>query len=276
MRGVFTAGVLDAFHDRRFRHFDAFYGVSAGALNLTSFISGQRGRNLQIYTGLCENTRFISLSRFLKGGHLFDLDLFFEQISRQFSLNSKNFRQALTTKPFCIVTTCAQTGLPCYLNITEHSPQPEIMAILKASCALPLIYRDSVLVDDRDLVDGSLSDPLPVIRAIEDGYRDIVLIRTRPLQQPKKETTTGRLMAWQYRHQPVLSQLIQQQCSLYNSSVDELVQLETNATITLTQIAPPGPLNSHRSSRDRARLVADYHTGYAEGYALTRRLTQTA
>lgn len=46
MRGIYSAGILDAFMDKRHRQFDGFYGVSAGALNLVSFIAGQRGATL--------------------------------------------------------------------------------------------------------------------------------------------------------------------------------------------------------------------------------------
>ena len=43
MRGIFTAGVLDCFMDRRIR-FPYVIGVSAGASNGISYASGQRGR----------------------------------------------------------------------------------------------------------------------------------------------------------------------------------------------------------------------------------------
>ena len=45
MRGVFSAGVLDLFHEERFHPFDLALGVSAGACNLASHLAGQHGRN---------------------------------------------------------------------------------------------------------------------------------------------------------------------------------------------------------------------------------------
>ncbi len=274
MRGVFTAGVLDAFHDKRFRHFDAYYGVSAGALNLTSFISGQRGRNLEIYTGLCQNPKFISLSRFLRGGHLFDLDFFFEKINRQHSLDYRRFKQGLASRAFYTVTTCTDTGVPTYLDISEDTRQETLTTVLKASSALPMIYRNAIKVDNKYLMDGSLSDPLPVMKAIEDGYNDIIIIRTRPVNEHKKASTTGRLLAWQYRSKPVISELIQQQDSIYNNSIDDLHGFNEKEGITITQVAPQSPLSSSRNTRDRAKLVADYHLGYTEGYALTEKMAK--
>ena len=43
MRGIFTIGVLDNFMDRGIK-FPYIIGVSAGACNALSYISGQRGR----------------------------------------------------------------------------------------------------------------------------------------------------------------------------------------------------------------------------------------
>ena len=40
-RGIFTAGVLDAFLENKFDPFSLYVGTSAGALNLSSYISRQ-------------------------------------------------------------------------------------------------------------------------------------------------------------------------------------------------------------------------------------------
>ena len=47
MRGLYTIGVLDCFMDRDFKT-DYVIGVSAGACNGVSYVSGQRGRSLRI------------------------------------------------------------------------------------------------------------------------------------------------------------------------------------------------------------------------------------
>ena len=44
MRGLYTAGVLDAFLDAGIT-FDYVIGVSAGACNAVSYLTGQRKRN---------------------------------------------------------------------------------------------------------------------------------------------------------------------------------------------------------------------------------------
>ena len=268
MRGVFTAGVLDAFMDKRFRYFDGFYGISAGALNLTTFLSAQRGKNLSIYTGACLEPNFISMTRHIRGGNLFDLDWFFNRISSSFSIESRRFYQTLEKSSFTVVTTCTRTGYPVYHTVSPEMDSEELFHILKASSAQPMIYRTPVEIDDRVLMDGSLSDPLPILKAIEDGHNELVIIRTRESCYRKKPSSSNRLLAWQYRKQPALSALIRQQYMLYNDSLEQLEESRAHG-IKITEICPEVPLNSTRSTRNRNRLVADYHKGYAMGYNLS-------
>ena len=69
----FTAGVLDSFIINRFNPFHLYLGVSGGAMNLTSYISRQYKRNINIISAMSENTNFISIVRFLKGGNYMEL-----------------------------------------------------------------------------------------------------------------------------------------------------------------------------------------------------------
>ncbi|WP_062268758.1 patatin-like phospholipase family protein [Endozoicomonas arenosclerae] len=272
MRGIFSAGILDAFMDKRYRQFDGFYGVSAGALNLVSFIAGQRGRNLDIYTGACLEPHFISLKRHMKGSNLFDLDWLFDRIRRQ-HMNIDKFRSNLQGKTFTIVTSCASTGYPVYHNFDEHFELDHLFTVLKASSALPMIYRQAIAIEGRNHVDGSLSDPLPVMKAAEDGYQNIFILRSRESQFRKKASSANRLLAWQFRKQPELAELIRQQYSIYNEALENIEQLKQDG-ITITEIAPDASLSSTRSTRDRARLVSDYHKGYSTGFSLLQQLNQ--
>ncbi len=266
MRGIFSAGVLDAFLDKRHRQFDSYYGVSAGALNLLSYINNQRGRNLEIYTGACLDPRFISIKRHIKGGNLFDLDWLFDRINSLY-FDQQRFRQNLKGKSFNIVTTCSNTGYPVYHQIDEHSDLDSLFKILKASSALPMIYRQPIDIDGRHLVDGTMADPMPIMKAVEDGHQHIILVRTRESDYRKKPSSGNRLMAWQFRKQPELAQLIKQQYRIYNEALDQIKELKQQG-IRITEIAPQSKLACTRSTRNRTRLVSDYHRGYSEGYAL--------
>ena len=74
MRGVFTCGVLDSFMDRGIR-FPYTIGVSAGACNGLSYMSGQRGRAKYSNIDLLEKYNYIGLKYLLKKRNIMDFDL---------------------------------------------------------------------------------------------------------------------------------------------------------------------------------------------------------
>jgi predicted patatin/cPLA2 family phospholipase len=66
MRGAVSAGGLQALHDAGLaRCFDAVYGSSAGAINATYFLSGQRD-GVDVYARHIANERFCDLRRLVK------------------------------------------------------------------------------------------------------------------------------------------------------------------------------------------------------------------
>ena len=80
MRGVFTCGVLDSFMDRGIR-FPYTIGVSAGACNGLSYMSGQRGRAKYSNIDLLEKYNYIGLKYLLKKRNIMDFDLLFQEFS---------------------------------------------------------------------------------------------------------------------------------------------------------------------------------------------------
>ncbi|WP_157673565.1 patatin-like phospholipase family protein [Endozoicomonas ascidiicola] len=272
MRGVFTAGILDAFIDKRVPLFDGYFGVSSGALNLSAYLSGQKGLSLDLYTALCNDPDFISVRRHLKGGHLMDLDLFFQRLAKSSRFNIPAIFKKLQTSHFCVVTTDVETGKPVYHGINQNHTADEFLNILKASSALPVLYNSSVMINDLEMTDGSLSDPIPYRKAIADGFDQIVILRTRPLNFRKSNSLKSRFYAWKSREKPSIGQLIKDQDQIYNLSADFIEQLTIEDNVEILQIAPTSPLQTSRKTTVRNHLVADYHQGYSMGFALSEQL----
>ena len=65
-RGLFTAGVLDGLLDIG-TDIKYIIGVSAGATNAYSYVSKQRGRNLEIMERFLHNKRYIGYRNLLNG-----------------------------------------------------------------------------------------------------------------------------------------------------------------------------------------------------------------
>ena len=108
LRGVFSTGLLDGFLEAQFNPFDLFIGVSSGASNLAAYLAGMIGRNRNIYMDYSLRKEFISFPKFLRGGHLLDLDWLWDITIREIRLDLATIYAR--KKPFIVVLTDVQTG----------------------------------------------------------------------------------------------------------------------------------------------------------------------
>ena len=79
MRGVYTAGVLDAFLDAGIE-FSSVYGVSAGSCHACSYLSKQRGRAFRVNVDYLDDPNYCGAKTFLKTGNVFGPEMLYEQI----------------------------------------------------------------------------------------------------------------------------------------------------------------------------------------------------
>ena len=161
MRGIFAAGVLNAFGRSGFYHFDLYIGVSAGACTLASYLAGQHERNYIVHMKYSTSQRFINRLRFLKGGHYMDLDWLWDITKRESRLDVRAIFSRLEEgdRQFIVVATSLATGTPLYLQPDEYT----IGRYLKISCSLPVLYRQILTASREMAVDGGIADPIPVI-----------------------------------------------------------------------------------------------------------------
>jgi predicted patatin/cPLA2 family phospholipase len=257
MRGIFAAGVLDVFLEQRFRPFDMAFGVSVGATNVLSYLAGQHGRARRCFLDQMSRPEFIDPWRMLRGGHWLDLDWLWAAITREDPLDCA----AVTASgvEYAIVATCARTGAPRYLTPASA----DILETLKASCALPFLYRHTVRVGADDLVDGGISDPLPVREAYRRGARTLVVVRSRAADFVKKDRLMNRFGAWTMRSSPAIAHACRNTPRAYRDAVAFL--RAPPADCTVLQVAPFTRLATSRTSRDRAALEQDYALGRALG-----------
>jgi predicted patatin/cPLA2 family phospholipase len=262
MRGVFTAGVLDVFLERRFDPFDLYLGVSSGACNLASHLAGQHRRNVRIYTGIMARPAFLSFCKFASGGNWMDLDYLWRAIDEEDPLDVPAiFRRE--KRDFLAVGTSAKTGEPLYMRPRID----DCSAVLKASSALPFLYRGSVEIDGERVIDGGIADPLPAAEAYRLGARRIVVVRTRTSSYRKKPGLEHALSAFAVRGLPALSRAVKSQPAAYGRCVDFLESPPDG--VEIFQIAPETSLATSRTTQRVETLLADYELGRMHGEAFT-------
>ena len=142
LRGIFSTGVLDGFLESGFNPFDLCIGVSSGATNLAAYLAGMTGRNEKIYTDYSLRREFINFPRFLRGGHLLDLDWLWDITIRENRLDLEAIYA--TGKSLIVVTTDILTGQAYYKKTGPH----DLEHVLKASSAMPLFTAISPRLTD--------------------------------------------------------------------------------------------------------------------------------
>lgn len=254
MRGVFTCGVLDNLMDRGVR-FPYTIGVSAGACNGLSYMSGQRGRGKYSNIDLLEKYRYIGIRQLLLKGNIMDFELLFHTFPEQIIPYHYDVL-AKCEEHFEMVTTDCRTGRACYFE-EKHNPK-RVIDIVKASSSLPFVSPISY-VDGVPMLDGGIADSIPLLRARELGYDNnlIVLTRNKGYRKPQKPTTVPPLF---YRKYPHLREAIRQRNALYNEQVDMVERLEAEGKLTI--IRPIKPITVDRMERDTDKLLALYNEGY--------------
>ena len=254
MRGVFTCGVLDNFMDRGIR-FPYSIGVSAGACNGLSYMSGQRGRAKYSNIDLLDKYRYIGLKKLLLTGNIMDFDLLFDKFPNEI-IPYDYEAYAQCKERYEMVTTSCVTGEACYYD-EKLSPE-RIIDIVRASSSLPFVC-PIAYVDGAPMLDGGIADSIPIERARALGYdrNVVVLTRNRGYRKPDKK---GVVPPFMYRKYPALREAIANRNKLYNTQLELIERLEDEGEIVV--IRPEKPIVVDRMERDVQKLLDLYNEGY--------------
>lgn len=254
MRGVFTSGVLDNLMDRGIR-FPYAIGVSAGACNGLSFMSGQRGRAKYSNIDLLEKYNYIGMKHLLTKGNIMDFELLFHTFPEEI-IPYDYSALAATNETFEIVTTDCKSGEPRYYD--EKKDPKRIIDIVKASSSLPFVC-PIAYIDGEPMLDGGISNSIPLQRAQSLGYTKNVVVLTRNKGYRKPESKT-KVPFFFYRRYPALREAIRNRNAMYNKQIELVEKLEDRGEILV--IRPEAPIAVDRMERDTKKLLDLYNEGY--------------
>ncbi len=186
-RAIYGAGVMDRMLEDGI-HVDHCYGVSAGSANMVSYISGQHGRNHTFYTQYAFRKEYASFDSYVKNHNYANLDYVYSTLSNHDGENPVDY-EAFAANPteFTVVACNADDGSTKYFDKSDVGY--DNYDIMKASSAVPVACEPYV-IDGVPYYDGGIADPIPVQKAIDDGYDRIVVILTRPkdtVREQKKD-----------------------------------------------------------------------------------------
>lgn len=253
LRPIFSAGVMDALLDNNIT-FPYCIGVSAGITNGVSYISKQKGRNLEVVTKYRNDNRYLSYRNFLRCKSIFGLDFVFDEIPNNIIPFDMDTYRKYPGKVLVGVTN-AHTGKTEYLNGKDLDDKA---TMLRATCAIPLLF-PVIKINGKEYYDGGLCDPIPIKKAIADGNTKHLIVLTQPKgykkELSKKNILVAKLLNKKY---PNLKTPLLNRHNHYNETVKFCEQLESEGKVLI--LRPEYNLDSFE--KDINKLKSSYDHGY--------------
>ncbi len=260
MRGMFTCGVFDVFLEEGIT-FDAAAGISAGAAFGCNFKSGQIGRPIRYNKRYGKDPRYMSFASLLKTGDLYNADFCYRELPDVLDpFDRKAFRE--NPMAFYIGATDILTGKAVY-HLCSDGEETDILW-MRASASMPLVS-NPVPVDGYLLLDGGITDPVPLEYMQSLPFDRHVVILTQPKGYRKQKTAGMPLMRLMLRKYPRVVKAMEERHKVYNAQMETIDRQEEAGDIFV--IRPPQALNIKRTETSPEELERVYQTGRQEALA---------
>ncbi len=264
MRGLFTAGVTDVMMEQGISY-GALVGVSAGACFGCNYKSRQPGRVLRYNLAYCKDPRYCSFRSLWKTGNMFGTDFCYYEIPDKLDLfDVETFEH--NPMEFYMVCTDIEMGTPYYHRCTS-TRNPNEMEWIRASSSLPLVSQ-IVELDGLKLMDGGITDSIPIRFAEKMGYTKNVVVLTQPEGYVKKPSSMMGLLRRRFKNYPNFVDAMAYRHEMYNDTIQYIYEQEAagNAFVIRPQhLLPVGRIEhnpkklrkAYQMGRDAATQVLD-------------------
>ena len=259
MRGLFTAGIIDVLMEEGIE-FDGVIGVSAGACFGCNYKSGQIGRTLRYNLKYCKDPRMSGFRSLLFTGDIYGAKFCYRDIPKTLDIFDT---EAFTASPieFHVVATDLSTGKPVYHKCIDGGDND--LDWIRASASMPLVSR-IVEVDGMKLLDGGISDSIPLQYYQSIGYEKNIVILTRPENYKKGPNKLMPLMRMRLGKYPNFVATMANRHNDYNESIRYIRQEEQKGTTLV--LCPDEELPISRVEHDPERIQNVYHIGREIAY----------
>jgi predicted patatin/cPLA2 family phospholipase len=193
LRGAYGGGVV-ATLGRKLgcNYFDTLYTCSAGSYTGSYLASGQPDMIEAIWRECVHGKLLMRWNNIFRVGQPV-LDLFYlNNVPRSgaYKLSIEDVLRS-SVKMFMVATE-RQSGIAHYFS---PKTSEEFFLQVRASAAVPYLH-PNVLINGKEYVDGGLSDPFPIEKALADGHDEIIVICNQSRQSIASlfEANTNRVL----------------------------------------------------------------------------------
>lgn len=222
MRSLFSAGILDFFLEKNIQ-IPNVLAVSAGAYAGMNYVSGQKGRVVESVIEPLREEKYMGFGTFLRKGTFFDMDLLFDEIpNNRVKFDFQAFLES--GKRFITSTVNCKTGETIYHESFQN--EREFIELCRAANSMPLLCKVAT-VNGVPMLDGGMGDAIPVVHAIDEGWKKLIVVLTRDeTYRKKKRHFYLAVIRTIYHKYPRFVELVKERSERYNDALDLISQLE--------------------------------------------------
>ena len=254
MRGMFTAGVLDVLMENGIE-FDGAIGVSAGATFGCNIKSRQIGRVIRYNKRFSHDWRYCSLRSLLTTGDLYGADFCYNILPHQLDIFDLDTYRRNPLEFYVVASDCV-TGKPVYKRLDTCDDRD--LTWMRASASMPLASR-IVDVDGYHLLDGGITDSIPLEYFESIGYDRNVVVLTQPRTYRKGPNRLIWLMRLILRRYPMIVKALSNRHLDYNRTTDMVHSRADKGEVLV--FCPKTPLNISRTSKKPDEMQRVYDEG---------------
>ena len=264
LRDIFGTGVADYLIDKNI-NIDLLVGISAGSGNVITYMSKQSNRNYKSYMQFSKTKKYMSFSNYIKSRNFVGLDYIYNELAKEdgkLPFDYETFRKSKSH--LIVVATNAETGKPVYFS--EKDIRKNDYGVCAASSCLPVMNKP-YKINDNYYYDGSISDPIPIEKCIENKCDKIIIILTRPLDYRKKESNRKIVYSKIKKKYPEFYKVLINRTELYNSKLDKIKEMNDKNILILS---PEETTGLKTLTKDYQKLAELYKEGYEKGKTIEK------
>lgn len=254
MRGMFTAGVIDVMMENGVV-LDGLIGVSAGAAFGCNYKSGQIGRVLRYNTKFVRDKRYCGLRVLLKTGNIYSTEFCYDEVPLKHDVF--DFK-AYGENPMEFYVTCTDLESGAAVYHKYEGQEDHGFDWIRASASMPLVSQ-IVEIDGQKLLDGGVSDAIPVSYFEGIGYDRCIAVLTRREGYRKRKDAILPLIRAKYRKYPAFVKTFSERARVYNETLEMIAAKEKRGELLV--IRPPVDLPVKHVEKNPEKLKEAYRIG---------------
>lgn len=256
MRGAYTAGALAWLVDNGIV-FDNAYGISTGAVHLINYLMKSKDNLFYFSTEGIADKRLIGVNSFLRCGRIVDYDFLFDHMLPEELHFSMDLMKENKINAY-VGLYDLKVGKTKYYLLKDMDMQQ-----LKASTTLPILGK-IVYHNGEELLDGGITDMIPINQALNDKCNRNLVITTKPadyVRKPAKKAIVS-LMKRVYPQCENISKDYAIRHLNYNNQITLIKKLEEDKQAVY--IYPSKTSKVSRLSGSKQDLIDLYKLGYSD------------